>query len=219
MTLADLITLFREEAADKAQPYLWSDATLKLYANEAQQEACRRGPHLIDSSSAFCTIAYTAGPGLVTLDPRIINVQRVRCDLYFPQLPMLTASEMDKRRPGWELHTGPVPLLVVSDYETGKLRIYPSPTQGSNLRLTVRRLPLQAMSADTDAPEIRPEYHPALVQWMLFRAYSKQDTETCDPAKADRSLARFEAEFGKRTSARNEAWMRERHDADIDPLA
>ena len=48
MTLADLITLFREEAFDSLPgyipvvgvpaPYQWSDSILKLYANEAQIE-------------------------------------------------------------------------------------------------------------------------------------------------------------------------------------
>ena len=75
------------------------------------------------------------------------------------------------------------------------------------------------MVADTDTPEIRPEYHPALVQWMLYRAYSKQDTETCDPAKAEKALAKFTQEFGEARSARNETWRRNRVETHIDPIA
>lgn len=220
MTLGDLITLFREEAFDSVTTNpLWSNLTLTLYANEAEQEACRRSELIVDSSSAFCTPSFTTGNPLIALDPLITEVKRVRVSNQYVQLQQISALEMDRKRPGWEFHTGTIPLCVVTDYETGKLRLYPNPSIDGALAMTVARLPLQDMANLTDAPEIRKEYHPALVQWMLYRAYSKQDTETADPLKAEKALANFEREFGKRQSARNETWRRARMETHIDPIA
>ncbi len=219
MTLADLIALFREEAFDTAEPYLWSSTVLKLHANEAEQEACRRSELITDSTSTFCAPSFTAGDPIVPLDPLITEVKRVRAVGQYVQLQQISALEMDRKRPGWEFHTGTIPLCVVTGYETGKLRLYPNPTVGGSLSMTVARLPKADMTADADTPEIRKEYHPALVQWMLYRAYSKQDTQAADPLKAEKALANFEREFGRRQSARNETWRRERYETHIDPLA
>ena len=72
MTLAELRALFREEAGDTAEPFLWPNLILNLYANEAQTEACRRGHLLRDSvTTAICQLAVTAGDPIVELDPRI----------------------------------------------------------------------------------------------------------------------------------------------------
>lgn len=229
MTLADLITLFREEAFDSLPgyipvvgvpaPYQWSDSILKLYANEAQIEACRRADLLLDSASSFCKPVFTSGEPIIPLDPRIVDVKRIRDVSQYVQLQPISALEMDRKRPGWEMHTGTIPLCVVTEYQTNALRLYPIPMRDGELTMTVQRLPLADMVADTDTPEIRPEYHPALVQWMLYRAYSKQDTETCDPAKAEKALAKFTQEFGEARSARNETWRRNRVETHIDPIA
>lgn len=229
MTLAELRTLFREEAFDslpgyipvvgQLPPYQWPDAVLNLYANEAQNEACRRSTLLTDSASAFCHPAFTGGNPIVVLDPRIVNVKRVRDTSQYIQLQQISALEMDRKRPGWEMHTGTIPLCVVTDYQTDALRLYPIQSNSGTLSMTVQRLPLADMALDADTPEIRKEYQPALVQWMLYRAYSKQDTETCDPQKAEKALANFEREFGKRMSARNETWRRDRIETHIDPIA
>ena len=75
------------------------------------------------------------------------------------------------------------------------------------------------MVALTDEPEIREEAHEALVEWMLYRAYSRQDIELYDEQKARSALASFEAEFGRKTSLRNEQWVRDGADLDVPPLA
>ena len=68
-------------------------------------------------------------------------------------------------------------------------------------------------------PEIRPELHRGLVEWMLFRAYSRQDTDLYNDAKAAIALGRFEAEFGRKTSGRNEEWVRRGSDPMPGPIA
>jgi len=58
-------------------------------------------------------------------------------------------------------------------------------------------------------PEIAPRYHHGIVQWMLWRAFGKQDAQTNDPDRAAKALAAFEAEFGKKSSAIDETYINE----------
>lgn len=218
MTLAELRSLFRREANDATQPYLWADEALDGFANEAEQEACRRALLLVDSTASFCTLSIKAGDDVLALDPRIIDVRRARLVGENCMLELIHVDEMDARAPQWETETG-TPRALVTDYQSNALRLYPIPTADDTLRLTVSRLPLNDMAADDDEPEIRREHQRGLVQWMLHRAFDVKDAELLDPQSAEKALRKFEAEFGKRSSARNEHWMRERMQMTANPIA
>lgn len=215
MTLDDLIAEYREEAHDSGTPPFVSDAWLTKRANQAEQEACRRAGLLIESVHAMCTLGVTAGDPVVSLNSKIIDIKKARMSLDSQELYPITVNQLAL---DWESDTG-TPSHYVTDYQSGAIRLYPSPIVDDDLKLTVIRLPLADMADGTDEPEIREEYHPALVQWILYRAYAKQDADIFDPNKSARALAEFEREFGTRSSARNEHWMRARHVLDAAPIA
>ncbi len=218
MALRDLIDEFRYEAADDSSPYFWPDDYLAKIASQAEREACRRGALIIDSTSQFCTLAFEAGDDVLKLDKRILEIRRARVVGTGAKLYSVTSDQLDRNNETWESETGD-PYSYVSDYQTGAIRPYPVPKIAGEVRLTVRRLPLADMELDEDEPEIRPESHSALVQWMLYRAYMRQDADTFNPAKAAAALAEFTKEFGEKKSMRNEEWMRENNELDTDPLA
>lgn len=218
MNLEEIIRLFREESVDKERPYFWSDDLLKIFASEAQREACRRSNLLIDSTSAFCSVPVAPNDPLVKLDPSIVNVMRAKLSISTYALSPVRAEEMDRVNPGWETHIG-TPTTYVTNYQTDHIRLYPNSQVGADLNLTVSRLPVSDMTAMEDEPEIRVEYHQGLIQWMLHRAYSRHDADTFDPEKAAKAIAAFEQEFGKRTSARNEKWQRDRPMVDTPTIA
>lgn len=211
MNLAQLITLFRQEIDDAEPPYLWTDPEAVDYAADAENEACRRGLLLIDASTAsICQYAITAGQPLVTLDPRVLYVGRAILAGGTTPLTRRLTGNMDADKPGWESDTG-TPDSYITDYQTGKIRLYPSPVATGTLNLTVARLPIAEMdNPNDDSPEIRQEFHRSLVFWMLYRAYRKKDRETEDPEKAKEALAMFEQEFGPRTTAPAEEQRRMR---------
>jgi hypothetical protein len=106
-------------------------------------------------------------------------------------------------------------MYFIPDYETGKIVLYPPPSENGTLLMTVVRDPLAEMNDMDDEPEIAARYHRSLRFWMMFRAYSKQDTETFDPKKLADSLSMFEQEFGKKSAAIDEAWItREQQEGD-----
>lgn len=218
MNAGELIASYREESHDKATPPFVKDARLLQFASEAEREACRRSNLLVDSSSAFCEIAVSANEPLIDIDPRIINIRRAKLSISTYSLSPVRAEEMDRVNPGWELHVG-VPTTYVTDYQTNAIRLYPKQQVDATLNITVSRLPKNDMEANDDEPEIRAEYHPALVQWMLYRAYAQQDADMFDPNKSARALAEFEREFGKKASGRNEIWQRDRPQIDTPTIA
>ena len=209
MTLEDMIALYRAQAMDIADPPFCSDELLTLYANEGQDEACRRGQLIRDAASPLCTVPYAQGDESVALDQRIHSV--LKAFVNGGPVNVVGADQMDAYMPTWQSPSFAVrPSWLVSGLTTGRLHLWPTPSQAGEIKLHVQRLPLKNLVNDNDKPEIRPETHPALVEWMLYRAYSRQDADLADPAKAAVALRKFIAEFGDKHGGRNEQWMRDR---------
>ena len=116
---------------------------------------------------------------------------------------------MDALHPGWQFDSPqPQTTHLVSGVTTGTLHLWPCPSAQAELLMTVQSLPSKQLCQERDTPEIRPEAHAALVDWMLYRAYSREDNDLYNDAKAILALRRFEAEFGTKASARNEELVR-----------
>lgn len=218
MNAGELIASYRDESHDKATPPFIKDDRLIQFANEGEREACRRAHLLIDSSADFCVVSVSANEPLVEIDPRIINIRRAKLSISAYSLTPIRAEEMDRVNPGWEKHVG-TPTTYVTNYQTNAIRLYPVQQLAADLTMTVSRLPNRSMENDSDEPEIREEYHPALVQWMLYRSYATQDADLFDPNKSARALAEFEKEFGKKASGRNARWQEDRVNIDTPTIA
>lgn len=207
MTLEELIALYRAQSRDDTEPYFCSDELLASYASEGQDEACRRGQLIRDAASPLCTITYSAGDESVPVDPRIVQVLLASVDGY--PVDMVAVEQMDAIMPAWASAPAAVrPNKLVTGLTTGRMHLWPTPNQPGQIKLRVLRMPLKKLVNDNDKPEIRPETHPALVEWMLYRAYSRDDTDLHNDGKAAIALAKFEAEFGRKASGRNEQWVR-----------
>ena len=78
--------------------------------------------------------------------------------------------------------------------------------------MTVFRGALKPLRADLDTakPEIHERFHERLMDWVLHRAYLKQDADTFDPGKAAQSLALFVQAFGERPDANVQRKHRDR---------
>ncbi len=209
MTLAELRARFRTEEVDTELPYLWSDAELSTWINEAQDEACRRALLLVDSRSAAAKVSYLAGAEGVSLHPAVIFVRRATlASSNAPMIPKVVRS-MDEEIPGWEGAMASVPRVFIPDWQTGYLRFWPPAVASGTVNMTVVRAPLD-VAGDGDDLEIAPRYQPFLLDWVRYRAYSKQDAEVFNATKAKDSAEVFEKQFGK-ASAVNEHWALEQY--------
>lgn len=223
MTLAQLRALYRALARDESLPYLASDTTLNTFFNEATDEAAKRA-RLIhdDSTSAVCEITVAAVslvyPHTYDLHASLYELTSVR--LFTPadgdpvQLRLVSREWLDANVTEWRDSTEE-PLYAIQDDTT--LRIVPRPVADGLLALEGYRLPLTAMSADGDTPEINGAHHRHLVQWVLFRVFGLPDTELFDAGKSGRALAEFERYFGLSVDA--DLRRSTRHDTEHHNLA
>ena len=213
MNFEDIKAEARRLADDNdSQKYLWSDAEWLAWANEAQDEACRRARLIVDSTTAACCqITLANATATYDIDDRVLFIRRAKLTGRAPVLGRVSYRDLDREIPGWESETGE-PRGYIPDMDDRKFRPYPIPNASGTVTLTVIRLPLYCMETIQDEPEIRPHLHRKLIPWMLYRAYSKQDAETRDEKKAAMWLAEFEAEFGKRSTAIDEMWLEREHD-------
>jgi hypothetical protein len=206
MKLLNLITITRSEMDDKTEPYLITDAEHIEYANDAELEASRRGRLIMDSTTtAICQISVVANTASYNLDPRVQSIRRAKPTGLLP-LKRKNYQDMDSQYPGWDDAATGTPIVFIPD-DTGKIRLWPTPNASTTLSMIVVRSPLAEMSDETDSPEIASRFHRSLRYWMMYRAYSKQDSQANDPKKAAESMAMFEQEFGKKSSALDETWI------------
>lgn len=207
MKVGDLLDETRAELDDVALPYLWTDAELIGYADDAQREAARRGRLFVDSTTtAVARITLVAGTATYALDPRVIRVNRAIVDGESRPLMFKMLRDLDDQFPGWE-SMEETPTIICPDFETGKIRLVGTPTASGTLRLTVVRLPLVKLNDLQDDLEVRDEQQRNLRHWIMYRAYLKRDSETFKPDKAAEALQLFTAEFGPPRPAYDEQWM------------
>lgn len=203
MELQELIGLYRAQAGDNKEPYFCDKDLLTLYANEAQVEACRRAQLLVDTAR----VQLQASQELVDLPPHALRVTRAFVNRQ--PVGVVSVQEMDAMHPGWQFDSPQSQVThLVSGVTSGALHLWPCPNAELELVMTVQSLPQSSLIENDDTPEIRLEAHAGLVDWMLYRAYSREDTDLYNDAKAILALRRFEAEFGRKASARNEEWVR-----------
>ncbi len=73
MNTTELLAVFRQEVFDLETPYLWSDALVYTYIDEAQKQFCR-DTYGIEDSSSF-TLAIAIGTEWYAIDPRILKLR------------------------------------------------------------------------------------------------------------------------------------------------
>lgn len=206
MTLAELIAAFRTEADDATTPYLWSDGEVAGYFADAENEACIRAGLLSDETTPLITqIPITMGSAWLSLSPLVLNVERAWLegtgDLQRVSLEQLERYHL------WVSQGTPKEYAISGN----RLRLYPTPSEAATLALRVSRLPLSPLvsSALQAEPEIPPAEHLRLLDWTLYRAFSRRDADTFDARRALDYRGRFDGYFGPRPSAHARRQYRE----------
>lgn len=210
MKVEDFITRFRAAVFDDAVPPFWTGEEIVSYLNEAVQEACERAKLIEDRSMSP---ALVPGQDTYSLHPSVFEIKR----LAFQGRPLEEASvdALDSDCPGWEICSG-VPRCFIFEQASGaqppKVRLVPTPAHVGTVSVTAYRGALKPLSADINQsrPEIPERFHERLLDWVMHRAYLKQDADTFDPNKAAVSLGLFVQAFGDRPDANVQRKQRDR---------
>ena len=212
MNVQAFIENFRHTLNDEVAPYLWSDAEVITYLNDAINEACERALLIEDRTTPeVCNITLVPGQGDYFLHESVIKVKRVTYRGHV--LEETSVEALDQQCHNWEARNGR-PHQYICGQNFG-FRVVPIPTLTDvpeTLALTVYRLPLVEMveSADTDIPEVPVRFHMRLLPWMYRCAYLKQDSETLNEGQAAKHEATFIASFGERIGANVQRKQRDR---------
>lgn len=203
MTLQELIDQYRVDADDGVATYLSSDAQVTQWLNEAEEEAALRAKLIYEATlGSICSIAVTANKATYRLNEVVIDIAVAK---FTPtgetdplHLHLVDRLELDRIKPNWRT-LNEAPTHLIQDDKTCTLVAMPD-TAGT-LAIECYRTPLSPMEAAADEPEIHRLHHRNLIPWVLYRAYSRPDSQMFDKDRADRELARFERIFGKRPDA------------------
>lgn len=203
MTLDELIAQFRVDADDLADGQLFTDEELTVWFNEAQDEAAIRSRLLYETDlPAMCSYPVTAGSAVYPLHEAVHEIAHVQFvvtgDTEVRHLDIMDRVELDRIDRNWRSRTGTPRYLIQDDT---RLTLAPKPDSDGVLTLEVYRLPLDRMQQEVDTPEIAAVHHLRLVDWVMFRAFSKPDGETMDPTRAAAGETRFTKHFGLRPDA------------------
>lgn len=205
----------RSDRTGGSSDYLWTDATLTRYINEAQRRFARKGLVIRDSKTAdCCQITLVAGQKEYTLHPSVLAVISARYeddnvdlargghsafDTYRqPDSYYFDPSQLSSLPPGKPLAFSTDETLEADDngsISTVVLRTYPTPTAdqaGKKLLLRVVRLPLEPLKSNNSVPEIPEDHHIEMLDWAAYLALRIVDHDAGDPARANEFRASFE---------------------------
>lgn len=195
MNLGELIEASRNLLDDSTDTdNLWTDTELADFINEAEREASIRGFLIRDSSSAITSINISSGTATYSLDQSIFFIEEAKLASASRPLTKTTRALLNLKQNDWT--TKETNEYFIDD--TGKITLVGTPSSSDTLNLSVYRLPTTSLSGNSDTPEIQERYHLGLLNWVLHRAYMKQDSETLDVDKSKAHLEYFVLEFGAR---------------------
>jgi len=198
MDLAAMIGQFRVQAQDARKPYLWPDSELEYWFSEAESEAAVRA-RLLRDTDEFSIASGNNDP--LELPIGLFDIQHAELrasDGTTYEISATSRRDLDWLRPGWRSRAERPTNYVHDDKQ---LILSSLPDQDYTLYLEFFRLPKNRLEGDDDEPEIAEAHHANLIDWVLFRAYSKPDADAFDANKSAVSLAAFERYFGASTNA------------------
>jgi hypothetical protein len=192
VTPSELLVRFREDVADEAEPYLWSDQWVLDSIADAEDMWCRLTDGISDGTTDEATlIEVVADTDWYDTHPSLLLIRSaIREDTGEP-IEVLNYEDMATRGIRFNGDTGK-PRALIWGIEDNKVRIWPVPDETVDVRLTVFRRPLEVTGEDAQFV-IPSQYHLHLVQWVKHLAYLKEDNETFNRTRAKEQGDAFRA--------------------------
>lgn len=209
MTSSELLALFRAETTDTVTPYLWSDAEVYAYINDAYYMFVRLTGGVSDALSDACIVEASSKEPYSDLDPSILRIRQATLAPSGRTVRVINAQDVETlsdedfgvlSRLNVSTAIGEIRYMVIG-LQPNVVRWVNIPDRLYTVQLVVERLPLIPVTgADQSLPDVAAHHHLHLLSWAKARAYQKQDADTFDAESAKTFADQFTAycEFAKR---------------------
>ena len=194
MNIGQILNQFRLSIGDTEQPYLYEDDEIIDYINESIEEVGRRTKFF--RKTDFNDVNFLGRINIIsgTIDyefsSRIIKINAI-FDNNGNEIPVVDYRDMPSN---WRTVTGSnIEKIVVGQNNYG-LSIYPKVTSG-HLIMNINYIP-EYLSGLNSVPLIPEQWHRKLIDFILYKAYTKNDSESQNLDKADKHLEKFIKNFG-----------------------
>lgn len=188
MTTTELLAVFRQEVFDLETPYLWSDALIYTYIDEAQKQFCRDTYGIADSKS-FTISILADGTEWYAIDPRILKLRDAVDATTGLPVALVAVEKMEDNELRFDGTVGPLRALITG-MEEHEVRACPIPNQAKTVALRTFRLPATVTSGSTF--EIDTQHILYLLYWVKYRAYYVQDADARDEKKAEANKTKWD---------------------------
>lgn len=222
MLLSELLSELRETLGDVSDEtgngdYLWSDAKLVRYINEAQRRFASRALVIRDGTTPeCCEITLVAGQSSYALHPAVIAVVSAKTEDSDVDLARTGHNALARWRQDDDWWLDPAqfsvlpagsPLAYATDEGLGgdddetwsamSLRVYPEPdaaAAGTVIQLRVIRKPLDELSTSnlSATPEIPADHHINMLDWAAYLALRVNDQDAGNLTRAKLFADSFE---------------------------
>ena len=200
MNTTELLGIFRQEVFDLELPYLWSDALVYSYIDDAQKQFCRDTNGVLDSRSF--KLKVVPGTEWYKTDPKILKLRDAVDPATGNLVPIIAVEKMRDNHMRFDGAVAPLKALVAG-LEENTLRAWPVPSVAATIELRTYRLP-ETVAAGDDL-EIAEQHHRHLLHWVKHLAYDVQDTETYDKGASEKYEMRHRAYCAKALVEQNRA--------------
>ena len=205
-TVSDLIKAFREDEKDSVGPeFFWTDLQLVRFANQALAAFAENTLSIIDDG---IEVDFSAGSDALPYPDYIIDVVDAQLVMGDKDWPLDVKAPVDVPRS--RMPKNGRPSLLVVNGATNSMRLAATPQQDGLVRLTVIRRQKDELRKDSRLTDVNRAHRETLLLYIKHRAYTVNDSEMFDPAKAAGYLSEFnfecqriyEAELRRRSAAR-----------------
>ena len=192
-TTASLLATARIELFDLETPYLWSDALLYSYIDEAQKQFCR-DTYGIEDSRTYSLSILADGTEWYAINARILKIRSAVNSATGKPVDLIAVEKMDTSYMKFDGAQGPIKALITG-LDKGFVRAYPVPNEAATINLRTFVLPATVTSVSSFV--IDDQHVPYLLHWVKYRAYYVQDADARDEKKADNNKAMWDAYCAK----------------------
>ncbi len=202
-TVSGFITVFRGEVGDTLidisggeQACLWKKADILGYLTEASDALAKATNALRET----ITIPFVAGDRTVPKPKRVLHIYEARL-VTADQLVDVNNANTAFRRFS---NTGR-PREIYRDHDRNKIRFYPTPTQDDSLEIVCSSTLSKPVLEGDAMIFMDVEDQRLLLEYMKWRAYSKQDAETEDLSRAKIAFGNWQSgSVDRESSLRNQ---------------